>query len=195
MLTDPQMYCNCMEEVKQRLLLVESVGERSFSTGFPEFDAEFAFLQIRKSLEVIAFSSLIAHRDLYSAAHANFAQHWKAQKLLEAIEKLNPVFYPVPMSDPVLRADGTKHLVPRRDGFLTRDEFVVLYDNCSEFLHTRNPFTTKEPVVRMPYSCKQWVSRIRELLALHLVHLPNGNKWIVEARSDAPARLSSAQPV
>jgi hypothetical protein len=71
-------YCNCMEEVRQRVTLVHSILTRSVSTGYPAFDLETTFLQLRKILEVIAFASLTANKDVYSAAYATFATHWNA---------------------------------------------------------------------------------------------------------------------
>jgi len=62
-----------MEEIRDRLGLIAAVGEHKISTSVQVFDIELAFLQLRKSLELIAFASLIANKDKYSAAYANFA--------------------------------------------------------------------------------------------------------------------------
>jgi hypothetical protein len=59
------------------------------------------------------------------------------------VEKLNPDFYPAPMLRTVELRDGLKNLTPMTDGFMTRVEFVRLYDVCGELLHARNPFSTK----------------------------------------------------
>jgi hypothetical protein len=115
-----------MQEIRDRLGLVDAVGGHTISTSVQVFDIELEYLQIRKCLELIAFASLIANKDKYSAAHANFASHWKAKQMLECIEKLNPDFYPLPVEPPKVLNNGVKHLDLVPDGFLTRPEYVTL---------------------------------------------------------------------
>ena len=86
-----------MEEVRDRINLVRSVGEHNITTGREVFDVELVFVQLRKVLELIAFASLTANKDKYCAAHANFATHWRAKSMLEELEKINPDFYPMPI--------------------------------------------------------------------------------------------------
>lgn len=183
-----------MQEIRDRLALVEAVGQHKISTSVETFDIELVFLQLRKCLELIAFASLIANKDKYSAAYANFASHWKAKGMLECIEKLNPDFYPLPVKQPTVLANGVKHLDLVPNGFLTRSEFVTLYEKSSEFLHSRNPFTTKDPVVKLGYSTKEWLSRIKCLLKLHVTHLVDGSVWIIEIPNDGPVRGYQGEP-
>ena len=114
--------------------------------------------------------------------------------MLDCIDKLNPNFYPIALEMPKLLDNGVKHCDRIPDGFLTRAEFELLYDKSSEFLHSRNPFTTKDPVVRLGYSTKEWVSRIQRLLALHLTHLVDGTAWIIEIPNVGPVRGYAAEP-
>lgn len=85
-------------------------------------------------------------------------------------------------------ANGVKHLDLVPDGFLTRSEFVSLYEKSSEILHSRNPYTTKDPVVKLGYSTKEWVSRIKCLLKLHVTHLVDGSVWVIEVPNEGPVR-------
>jgi len=153
---DAVKYCNCMSQIRQRTGMVQSVLARTITTGQEVFDIELIFVQFRKILELIAFSTLTANRDKYSLAHANFAVHWKAKSMLEAVGKLNPNFYPVPLfGPPTLLPNGVKQFTPLAEGFLTQDEFEFLYDKSSEILHERNPFATKDPVIQIGYSAAQ----------------------------------------
>lgn len=176
--TDAQMYCNCMLEVRERISLVLRVFD-GFTTEHPAFDAEFCFLQLRKVLETIAFASLIANREQYCAEYENFASHWNAPRMLAALEKINPEFYPVPVNEPELK-DGIKHLSLATEAFLTKEDFVILYDKCGKILHAKNPFSTDGPRIPMVYSPKQWVSRIQVLLRLHFTRLINGDVWVIQ---------------
>lgn len=181
-------YCNRMQEIRGRIGLIASVLDGVVRTGSDSFDAELMFVQFRKSLELIAFASLIANKRKYSEAHENFASHWKAKGMLNAIAKLNPHFYPAPIEKPKVLESGVKHCDPITEGFLTKPEFEFLYDKSSEVLHARNPFSTGEPVVRIRYGVADWVARIQRLLALHVTHLVDGTVWIIEIPNEGPVR-------
>jgi len=93
--------------------------------------------------DVIAFASLTANKAKYSVAHARFAEHWRAKDMLKELAKINLDFYPTPVEGPQLQPSGVKLFTGVRDGFLTKDDFVVLYDKAGDILHARNPFTSK----------------------------------------------------
>ena len=176
-------YCNCMEEVKLRVGLVRSMVSQSITTGREDFDAELVFVQLRKTLELIAFASLSANKAKYSAAYDNFATHWNAKRMLAYIEKVNPNFYPIPVRDTGVNAEGIRYFDLLAEGFLTKDEFVTLYDKCGQILHARNPFTTQDPVIQLGYSVSDWGLRIQNLLSLHRVHLVDSpDTWLVSMK-------------
>jgi hypothetical protein len=62
-------YCNCMEDLKARLKLIRSVTEGHSPLGDEGLDGEVVCLLLRKVLEQIAFSSLVAHRQTYEKVH------------------------------------------------------------------------------------------------------------------------------
>jgi hypothetical protein len=94
MKNDTQLYINVMEEARDRLNFVKSLPTRNASTGFKVFDQELVFLQLRKILELVAFASLTANREKYSAAHKKVATFWRAKDMLQDLEKINPRFLP-----------------------------------------------------------------------------------------------------
>jgi hypothetical protein len=188
-------YCNCMEEVKHRVGLVRSLLAATVSTGYPAFDREMVFLQFRKILELVAFASLTANKDVYSAAYATFASHWNAQRMLRDLEKVNADFYPLALEPYTPSADGIKHFPRAADGFLTKEEFITLYDLCAKFLHARNPFSTEDPMIQLTYSAEQWVSRIQKLLSLHTINLVSGNRWVIFIPKDGKIEGCAASPM
>jgi hypothetical protein len=190
---DTHLYIKCMGEARDRLNFVKSLPARNATTGSQVIDQELVFLQLRKILELIAFSSLTANREKYAAAHKKFATFWRAKDLLSGLEKINPDFYPMPVQRPEIQPNGTKHCAAV-DGFLTKDDFVSLYDVTGDFLHVRNPFGNQDPVVRMRYSVSQWLARIQALLALHIMRLVDGNLWMVEVPEQGPVHMWLAEP-
>jgi hypothetical protein len=77
---------------------------------------------------------------------------------------------------------------------MTTEEFASLYDSCSDVLHTRNPFTAKDPTIQIGYTVQQWVARVQRLLGLHLVHLAGGDKWIVNVPAEGDVQVWHASP-
>ncbi|MBI4378671.1 MAG: hypothetical protein HY578_06215 [Nitrospinae bacterium] len=175
------IYCICMEDVKSRLSVVKTVAGGQLSTGSELFDYEFVSVQIRKSLELVAFASMTANKNLYAEAHAGFANHWKAKDMLNNLKRLHPGFYPQPIRLDHVKESGDKHFEHVEDGYLTQDDFVTLYDLCSEVLHTWNPFTKKERHIDFKRSVAEWVQRIDRLLRLHLMRFVDREEiWVVD---------------
>jgi hypothetical protein len=179
MASEIETYVKGMAELRQRLGVIQAIVGGRIGTGSDAFNTESIFIQLRKVLELIAFGSLCANRAQYSQVHANFTQHWNAKRLLADLEKVNPRFYPEPLCEPRQMPDETKHFDRPVDGFMTRDEFVRLYDSSAEVLHIRNPFRAGDPTIRIGYSVDQWVVRIQRLLTWHLMHLTDGGIWVV----------------
>jgi hypothetical protein len=160
-----------------------------------EFDQDIVFLQLRKVLELIAFASLIANKKKYEAEYKRFATQWRVQRLIEDLEKIHPTFYPMPIAPPQKLENGVKHVTYVADGFMTKDEFPLLYGNCAAMLHMRNPYSTDDPIIRMRYSVEDWVARIERLVELHMMHLVDGEKLIVSVPAEGQVRAWAASPI
>jgi hypothetical protein len=180
--SDIQKYCNYIDEAKQRLATIQQFtkGSASISTlGRTDYDIEFVAIQLRKTLELIAFSSLIANRKVYSDAYTNYSKQWNPKYMLKDLEKVNPNFYPRPVYCTEPDERGVKHIEYIKDGFLTKDEFVFLYDKCGKALHALNPYSNAN-VVNLQRSVDEWVQRIGALLLVHRVTLVGTDEtWIV----------------
>jgi hypothetical protein len=192
---DITRYCGLMENIKMRFELIRRILAEGTFFASNEFAYECVSVQLRKLLESIAFASLCANKDKYSEVHANFAKHWRAKALLEDLERVHPKFYPVPIRPPITQADGTKHFDRIDDGFLTRKDFVFLYDKCSEVIHTRNPYSSQELRIDFVCSVEEWLNKIQILLKLHMVQLVDINVlWLVSMHepSDGKVRAYTA---
>jgi hypothetical protein len=190
---DTKLYINCMEDARFRVNFVKDLPARNGTTGFQVIDQELVFLQMRKILEIIAFASLTANRAKYDAAYKKLTTVWRAKDMLRQLEKINPEFYPLPIQPPQLQPDGTKHCAAV-DGFLTKDDFVSLYDVASSFLHAGNPFSAQDPIIKMRYNVRQWLERIQALIALHVMRLVDGNLWVVQIPEQGPVKMWLAEP-
>jgi hypothetical protein len=187
-------YCNCMEDIKSRLLKVNRILIGHSPMKNEGLDGEVVCLLIRKSLEQIAFSSLIANKDAYALVHADFAKAWRVKKLLERLETIHPSFYPKPVAFSTIDTGRVKHLLDVTDGFLTCEDFVFLYDSCSEVLHTWNPYRPGPRVVDTQRPLAEWVNRMQRLLDLHYIRLAGQEGvWVVQMNHPTTGKVHAWQ--
>jgi hypothetical protein len=194
----PLLHSSVLRRVlADRVWRVRARMEPPLTTGQDVFDIELIFVQFRKILELIAFSTLTANRGKYSLAHAGFAKHWKAKSMLEAVGKLNPdfYFYPVALRLPEVLPNGVKQLEPLAEGFLTKSEFEVLVRYLVRNTSLAKSVYAQDPVTQIRFSPARWVLRIQTLLAFHKVDLVNETKWKVEIPNEGSVWLSPAVPV
>jgi hypothetical protein len=180
-MNDVEKYQGCMHEIKNRLVLVTGFLGGQFNLGSEQSNYEVVSLNLRKCLELIAFSSLAANRQKYSELFKDYHRHWKAKSLLEEIKEIHPEFYPKPIEFDSVNEEGVKHFRDVTDGYLTKDEFVFLYDMCSEVLHVWNPYTEKEKKIHFKRPVSEWVARIDRLLRFHYIRMIDKKElWLVD---------------
>lgn len=165
-------YVSCMEEVKRRTTSITFILTKQKTTGYKYTDTEFTCLQFRKILELIALANLVSNKDEYAKKHTNFANHYHAKHILRDIEKLNPNFYPIPtrqiIDEKTQKVLEVKNL---EGGFLTKEEFAIVYDECSELMHAENPFSTPKDIEKIYAKFEQWLKKIITLLNHHQLQL------------------------
>lgn len=179
-----------MQEIKERINLLETIHTGKMSLGNNKFDSEFLAIQLRKILELIAFGSLIANKEQYAQAHNNFDSHWNAKDMLKYLEAVNPDFYPAPLKVASIGTNGEKNLDFIKKGFLTKEQFVSLYDKCGGLLHTQNPFSAKKAQRLNITDFKKWVALIQKLLAFHRARLFGATEgWLVVMQHESDGKV------
>ena len=194
-----KLYCSSLDEVRMRLTLIRSVCNGSLSAGSEIFNYEIASVNLRKCLELIAFGSLTANKDVYASMHAKFEEHWRAKRILENLEKIHPDFYPIALLTPVISSETPRnvHFELETQGFLTRNEFVELYDLCSKVIHSRNPFEV-QTTINFRLSVSEWTNKIETLLRFHRFQLAGVPYiWVGElyGLNDGKAHVYIASPI
>lgn len=178
-----QAYLQSLEEIKLRLADVKRLASRAASPAAEPFDNDLVAVHFRKVTELITFGYLTANKKRYAEAYTDFAGHWKLKEVLNNLAKIHPNFYPRPVV--VARQTdigGRRHhhfdFVQR--GFLTRSDLAKLYGQCSQAIHARNPFATKQaqdPAASPMY----WISKIERLLSFHQMRfVDTRGMWIIE---------------
>ncbi|MGD0137392.1 MAG: hypothetical protein ABSD28_00825 [Tepidisphaeraceae bacterium] len=167
-------YCNLMAEIKHRIAVINAFKSGVASALFKASTIESAYLQFRKILELIALGSLVANKNEFSKVYAEFATCWNAQYLLKDIERVNPDFYPRPIVELPAGKPGVKRdLQDKKDGFLTKAEFLKLYEKCGAIMHAGNPYGSQVDYGYYEGNIQGWFDRIIGLLNSHTIKLVN----------------------
>lgn len=198
----PRIYLDKMDEALKRLLASEEFVEQSIRTE-NMIDLESGALQIRKAMEAIAFASIAPNKQQYEAVRKNaekpihFGNDWKADSIFLILEKLNPDFYPNPVSGPTQTSPGHWHYGQVTDGFLTKKNFEVLYKRLGKFLHADNPWGTDKGWKQIQADIPPAIAKIRTLLKKHRTMIRAEDfrgTWIVDAPNDGtPSRMIQAE--
>lgn len=184
-------YASLMEEIHLRLEVVDPYLKKQQQGKHPGIDFEFVCLQLRKILELVAFGSLVANHNAYSATHKDFASHWNAKLLLRDMARINPHFYPVPVKELPSGSPSIKaSYVPITSGFLTQADFVKAYDRCGSVLHALNPYKWDHDRHDFGPQIPAWRNNIVALLNRHLIVFPDHPVWWVVSMGRGPGQVT-----
>lgn len=166
------LYCTLMNEVKNRTFAVNQILNGQTTTSYQATNIEFMCLQLRKILELISMGSLVMNKDLFEEIGLKYAQYWNAKYILSDIERLNPDFYPIPIIEvPSDKKNIVNDLQNKTSRYLTRDDFVSVYNKCGRMMHASNPFGSKYDYDFYNQKIAEWLNLIIELLNSHLIHI------------------------
>jgi hypothetical protein len=181
-----ETYARLMKEVKRRVEVVKDLHRGLGNAEYEPAQIESVYLQFRKMLELVALGSLVANRDALDRVLSSLGQHWNAKRMFKDIKKVNPDFYPRAVVEPPSRLPGvTADLLPRTEGVLTKQEFILLYDRCGAVLHASNPLGRAVDYDTYRSQSPQWLGKIMSLLESHTIHLVGDDGfWLIHMQED-----------
>ncbi|RYD88409.1 MAG: hypothetical protein EOP50_19150 [Sphingobacteriales bacterium] len=168
--------------VRDRMMTVRFYLSLQNDIRFRTNMVENCCLQIRKSIEVLAFASLVANKQAYASIDAKFHKEWNSMELMRRLNKLNPDFFPTAVEfEPNPTYPASRQAKPDSGKALTREDAVKIYSKCSEVIHSRNPFNTPVDITYYYEAIANWVEKIDELIAGHMVTLTGtSNRWLFQ---------------
>lgn len=184
---DIKKYQDCLVEIKLRIDVIKNHINGKSMEEYLIIEVEFVCLQFRKVLELIALSSLVANKNEYSEQHKKFATHYHAKLILQDLERINPKFYPAAaQKQQVGESMGRNffNLMPIENGYLTKDEFVKIYETCGGILHAENPYGHKRDLKKLHEEFIVWINKIILLLNHHVMTLADGKTIIIGYMND-----------
>ena len=143
---------------------------------------ESIFLQVRHILELIALSSLVAHKTEYASQRKKFRKFNNANDIVGDLRKKNPHFYPEPTSQVIDPESGkVTEVVAVKNGYLTEQEFCNVLGRCGDLLHAENPFAKPKEADRFLKVVPEWMGKIMSLLSHHQIKLNDSDLqlWVI----------------
>ena len=181
MATDISKYRQNLFDIKKRVEVISEHLQGIRNTKYLITEVEFLCLQFRKVLELIALSSLIANKDEYSKVHEKFAKHYNARLIFQDLERINPEFYPIPSEQKLKMVDGKKvyDLEIINENYLTKEDFLLVYEKCGGLLHAENPYGHKRDLKAIKLEFPVWKDKIIVLLNHHSITLVDNETLII----------------
>jgi hypothetical protein len=130
------LYHSIMVEVMIRVYSLNSATMTP--TPIPQpLIREYCFLQLRMLCELIALGCLVAHGDITKTKY--FQKAYKADDILQRLEKLHPDFFPYPFKSTITPPSpgfpGELKMEDVETDYLKKDELIQLYVKCGSILH------------------------------------------------------------
>jgi len=166
------IYISNMENVKRRLSYAEN-QIALFNETNNYLLLENAILHTRKALECIAYASISPNKKAYSKFRseaktpADFRKDYHGGKILKQLSKINKDFYPLPLLEPKSTGVGSWHYDRVNSGYLTKSQFIKLYDRLGKFLHADNPWDNDKGYLNLSKDLPDYFKKIRLLLQVH----------------------------
>lgn len=184
-----EIYLSKVNEGLDRLKACESFLD-TYQGSQSIFLFEAAVLQIRKALECVAYAAIAPNKKEYVEFRAkadkqpDYTKDFHAGKILKLLSKINPDFFPKPVSAPINIGPGKWHFDRREDGSFTKTQFESFYDRLGKFLHADNPWGHDKGLKNLLDDIPKAIESVRLLLSWHFTTIRasefNG-VWVIEA--------------
>jgi len=179
------IYLSLVEEVVTRL----DAAERFLAS--PEvIYLESAILQLRKSLELVALAAIAPDKKKYAAFRASaaeapdFTKDYHAAKIFTALARVNPDFFPLPLTPAIRQPDGVWHYGRKQSGYLSKKQFERVYDRLGKQLHAHNPWSSPKNIQNLQADLPGIIAATRGLVQLHARVIRTSEfegVWVIEA--------------
>lgn len=163
------VYCFLMQEVKVRVGYIDALLN---NTSLPiQLVRESSYLQLRLICETVALGCLIAHNTL--GANRKLKKFYSADKIMAALGKLHPDFYPKPVTISK-QPDGSFHAVPVTSAHLEKSDMIKLVRDSGDILHKgglKSLYAKDIAMVSSVDEIRDLNSKVATLLRQHWIQL------------------------
>ncbi|MCA8111094.1 hypothetical protein [Burkholderia cepacia] len=187
------IYSLMISDAANRLAAAETFL-KSFENGSGVAYLESSALQLRKALETLAFAAIAPNQSAYAKHRAkveknsDFTKDYHAKFIFNDLAKINQDFYPYPiLPGKNIAPEGSPnnhfHFDRKESGYLTKAEFISVYDRLGKHLHARNPWSTGDALAGLPEMAAKTIEAAYGLIELHVAFIRGpefSGVWVVE---------------
>lgn len=179
-------YAEVVSEIKRRTQVIDAFLFGTNNALYKVTTLELICLQIRKILELIALGSLVANQKIFKQEAQKLQTMWNAKHILNDIERINPHFYPKPIIEKKSSQPNTINKIENMiSGYLTKDDFIHVYEKCGKILHSENPLGKNIDYSYYEKNLPVWREKIIHLLNAHIITLLNDeNLYVVHMQEE-----------
>lgn len=180
------LYCDIMEELKARVTTMSEITKHlsppstDFENRHSHFMFEGLYLQLRLVCELLSRGMLVVQAADPSFAFRKFQKEYRADKIFNAVDQINPLCFPRPISDGNWIAGSTAQVQEHEPVFSSKS-LKEAYFECDGVLHIWKLDVLRRPQVRELNQdfLKSWVERLLNGLNHHIVTLPVRNRHLL----------------
>lgn len=161
-----------MRDVKRRINYAENQLS-TFNDTHNYLFLENAILHTRKALECIAYASIAPNKNAYAQFRseaetpADFRKDYHGGKILKQLGQINKDFYPLPLDEPKLVGAREWHFDRLNSNYLTKNQYIKLYDRLGKFLHADNPWDNDKCYLNLAKDMPGNFQKVKLLLQNH----------------------------
>jgi hypothetical protein len=173
---EAMVYGKCMQEIVFRMDVITKYWNTPPEGLLDKFHIEYICLQFRTIFELILLSSLVHNEKYYDKGKAAIGTVWRPNHIDKLLTKINSEYFPVAM----VVDETNRSISPAENGYITKEELLLGFDLCGDYLHAWNPYSTERDY-QLPYDkFKGWATGINKLLLKHLIKLKEVDRvlWV-----------------
>jgi len=186
------LYQAIMIEARSRALSINAITATQASVS-KAIIRECCYLQLRMLCELVALGCLVAHGDITNTRYFQ-KQAYKADDILNALERLHPTFFPHPMVPRF--SPGHIHLdeVAADFKYIRKSELITLYGRCGSILHKGNisRLKARPPDIVDFRDVEEWGQKILNLLLAHKISRIGGRIHFITLLNDINGNVAVA---
>jgi hypothetical protein len=192
------LYAAMMEEVIVRLdAALASLTEAKENLGHADNwkNAEFCYLQIRKTCEYAALALLVAHELYQDTSTTSLAKKWHAGEIFAKLIEFNSYAFPHPITVHINHNGPGQHHVEPNDLILTANELQAIYGKCGDRLHVGSLKRILDGrLAAFDFvEITQWRNQLVGTLNNHMVRLPHiGSVLLVVLKDSTDGKVHCA---
>ncbi|EIO4603189.1 hypothetical protein LQM14_002442 [Vibrio parahaemolyticus] len=163
-----ETYLKIICEIRDRIHAAESLSETENLVFI-----ESTSLQLRKTLELIAYLSILVNGDKLNSKERN---EYHAKKIVESLNEKTTIFYPFP-SRLIESLDGKENtIVPlNQKSSLSQLEFKEAYQLCGKVLHAQHPLKRNVNFQDIKIKNHTYLQRLKSLMSQHTIPVKRAN--------------------